>query len=116
MPLIASRLRQRRQTVTLTVKAKTLAAGQHTEATVSGLSAVVATRDPKSGDEIFSDTGDIVVVSDVFWFEPLNGSLPAITSSHVLVDSDGVRYEVVATPQDQAGGGNRLKVMTRRVQ
>ena len=111
--MIGSRLRQRRVTVTIAVYAKTLGSGQHTEATA--LTGLTATHDPKGGDEIAADAGEMVIVSDAFWFEPVSGSLPAITAEHVLVDGGGTRYEVVAAPVDQAGGGNRLKVMCRRV-
>ena len=116
MPLIGSRLRQRRVTKTMTVKNKTLASGQYTEGNL--ITNLSVTHDPKGGDEVISEGGDVVVASDVFWAEPatIGGSLPAITESNVLVDdSTSVRYEVIAATVDQAGGGNRLKVMTRRV-
>lgn len=113
--MIKSRLRMRRVTKTVSVKEKTLASGQYSEADGSGLTGLTATWEPISGDEELTEAGKIVIPTDVFWFEPaVGGSLPAITENHVLV-AGGVRYEVVMRPENQAGGGNRLKVMTRRV-
>lgn len=113
--MIGSRLRQRRTTKTITVKSKTLSAGQYSES--NALTGLTATHDPGGGDEQIAPEGEFVVVTDVFWFEPTTpgGSLPGITAAHVLVDENSVRYEVVANTIDQANGGSRLKVMTRRV-
>ena len=110
-----SRLRERRVTLTIDVKVKTLSAGQNTEATVSGLGALTATREQRDAFEITNDTGAIVIVSDVFWFEQLSdGTLPAIEEKHVLIDGSSIRYEVLNVA-NQGGEGNRLRVMTRRL-
>lgn len=111
--MIKSRLRDRRQTKTITVKAKTFASGQYTEATL--YSGLIATYEQRQAVETATDGGAVVVVTDVFYFEPVTtGTLPAIEEKHVLIDSGSVRYEVVSVA-DQGGGGNRLEVITRRL-
>lgn len=113
--MIASRLRQRRQTLTITVKVKALpASGQHSES--NALTGLTATREQIGAEEVATVGGAIVPVTDVFWFEKSKSSdsLPAIEEEHVLVDSDSVRYEVIQVA-DQGGEGNRLKVMTKRL-
>jgi hypothetical protein len=113
--MIKSRLQSRRVAVTVAVKVKTLTSGQYSEANVSGLSSVTATKEPRDAFEFTSDGGTIVTVTDVFWFEAVAGaSLPAIEEKHVLVDSSSIRYEVVNV-SDQGGEGDRLRVMTRRL-
>ena len=113
--MIKSRLRRRRTSKTFEVKVKTLASGQHTEANVAGLSAIVGTREERDAVEVANDAGAIVGVTDVFWFEPKAGdSIPAIEEKHVLIDGDSVRYEVLQVI-NQAGQDNRLRVLTRRV-
>lgn len=116
-----SRLRRRRNTLTVAVKLKSLSGGQHSEANVTGLEALTATRSQgstgsqSSARETVTETGAIVIVTDIFFFEQLStGALPAITEKHVLVDGSGVRYEVLSV-SDQGGEGNRLRVMTRRL-
>ncbi len=110
-----SRIRERRQTLTIDVKVKTLSSGQNTEATVSGLGSLTATREQRDAFELTTDAGATVIISDVFWFEQLsNGTLPAIEEKHVLVDGSSVRYEVL-NGADMGGEGNRLRVMTRRL-
>lgn len=113
--MIKSRLRLRRETKTVSVKVKTKTAGQakHTES--NAYTSLVATHEPRQAEEMATDSGALVVVTDVFWFEAAAGeSLPAIEEKHVLVDAASVRYEVVSVA-DQGGGGDRLKVMTRRL-
>ena len=113
--MIKSRLAQRRITKTITVKVKTLASGQYTEATVSGMAALVAQREQAEATEYMTDAGAMVDVTDVFWFEVAAGvTLPAIEEKHVLIDGDSVRYEAVSVT-DQGGEGEVLKVMVRRL-
>lgn len=108
--MIASRLRDRRVQMTVSVKLKTLTAGQHVESNLA--SGLIATHEQPNAFEIISEAGMIVPVTDVFWFEPVSGTLPAITEKHVVVDASSNRYEVVMV-QRQAGEANRLKVMTK---
>lgn len=113
--MIGSRLRERRNTKTMTVKVKTIASGKHTEANVSGLSSLTATWEPLSPEETVTEGGSVVIVTERFWFDKLSdGTLPAIEEKHVLVDSSSVRYEVVRV-KNQGGQGERLEVTTRRV-
>ena len=113
--MIKSRLRQRRKTKTVAVKVKTLASGQYSETTVSGMANLVATHEEREAQEIDGDGGALVVVTDVFWFEVAAGeTLPAIEEKYVLVDSDSQRYEVMQVI-DQGGMDDRLRVMTRRL-
>lgn len=115
--MIKSRLRLRRNTVTVAVKVKSLTAGAapYTEANVAGLSAVTCTREETDAFEVESDAGMIVTVTDVFWFEALAGaSLPVIDERHVLVDTSSVRYEVLQIIA-QGGEQDRLMVRTRRL-
>jgi len=113
--VIKSRLQERRTQLTITVKVKTLSSGQYSEATVSGMSALTATREQRDAFEITDDAGTQVLVSDVFWFEAIAGaSLPAIEEQHVLIDASSVRYEVLSVA-DQGGDGDRLRVMTKRL-
>ncbi len=112
--MLASRLRSRRPAKTITVKAKTLTGGQHVEATVSGLSALTATYEQRAAVEVATDGGAVVVVTDVFYFEPLSdGTLPGIEEKHVLVDTGGQRYEaMVVKPMAML---KRLMVMCRKL-
>lgn len=108
-----SRLRDRRTQKTITVKVKTFAGGQHTEATL--YSGLIATYEQRQSVEVSGEAGGMVVVTDVLFFEPVTtGSLPSIEEKHVLVDSGGVRYEAVSVA-DQGGNGNRLEVVVRRL-
>lgn len=107
---IDSRLRRRRVKVIVAVKLKTLTAGQNVESNL--YTGLVATHEQPDASEMFTDAGALVVVTDVFWFEAIGWALPAITEKHTIVDASNNRYEVVMV-QNQAGEGNRLKVMTR---
>jgi len=108
--MIASRLRERRVQLGVSVKLKTLTAGQHVESNLA--TGLIATHEQPDASEMFTDAGALVIVTDVFWLERVNGTLPAITEKHVIVDASSNRYEVVMV-QNQGGEGNRLKVMTR---
>lgn len=108
--MIGSRLRERRRQLTVSVKLKTLTAGQNVESSL--YTGLTATHEQPDAFEAFTDGGALVVVTDVFWFAPVSGSLPAITEKHVIIDASSNRYEVVMV-QDQAGEGDRLKVTTR---
>lgn len=108
--MIGSRLRERRLQLTVSVKLKTLTSGQMVES--SAFTGLIATHEQPDANEFVTDAGAVVVVTDVFWFEPVAGVLPAITEKHVIVDASSNRYEVVMV-QNQAGEGNRIKVMTR---
>lgn len=115
--MIKSRLQVRRNTLSVTVKEKTLTSGQYVESTVTGLADLEPTYEQRNAtEENNADSGGMVNVLDVFWFEPLRTTceLPAIQEDHVLVDSDSVRYEVIEV-SNEGGGGNRLKVSCRRL-
>ena len=113
--MIKSRLRDRRVKLTIDVKEKTLVSGQYSESTVSGLGALVATREQAESTELVTDAGALVNISDTLWFEAIAGNdLPAIEEKHVLVDGDSVRYEAVSV-QNMGGEQDRLKVMCRRL-
>lgn len=96
--------------MTCSVKLKTLTAGQNVETSLT--TGLIATHEQPDASELFTDAGALVVVTDVFWFEPVSGTLPAITEKHTVIDASNNRYEVVMV-QNQGGEGNRLKVMTR---
>lgn len=108
--MIGSRIHERRVQMTCSVKLKTLTAGQNVETNLT--TGLIATREQPDASELFTDAGALVVVTDVFWFEPVSGTLPAITEKHTVIDASNNRYEVVMV-QNQGGEGNRLKVMTR---
>jgi len=111
--MIKSRLRDRREKLTITVKEKTLANGQHTASDF--LTGLTATREQDFASEQYTVAGALVPVTDIFWFEALAGaSLPAIEEKHVLVDGSSIRYEVL---QVTAMGGeqDRLRVVTKRL-
>lgn len=112
--MIKSRLRVRRPTMTVSVKQKSgPTSGQYSETTP--LTGLTATHSQPDAKELVNDAGQVVTVTDVFYFEPAAGaSLPAITEQHVIVDSSNVRYEVIMV-QNAGGGGNRLKVLTQRL-
>lgn len=113
--MIRSRLMCRLPTKTVRVKKKTLASGQYTESDVT--TNLTARWEPMPADEQISEAGNIIIVTDVFWFEPDRATcaLPAITENHVLVDQDSNRYDVVSRSVDQAGGGSVLKVTARHI-
>lgn len=111
--MIKSRLRLRRTPVTITVKSKSRSGAVYSES--SAYTNLSATHEQPDAQEQLNDTGMVVVVTDVFWFEAAAGaSLPVITEAHVLVDGSGTRYEVIMA-QDQGGNGSRLKVATKRL-
>lgn len=58
----------------------------------------------------FSDLASRVV--DVFFFEPVSGSLPTIEEKHIII-WDSTRYRVDSAV-NQAGQDNRLRVQTTR--
>jgi hypothetical protein len=110
--MIASRLRERRAQITVSIKAKTLTSGQYVENSLAiGL---IATHTQPNAFEVISEAGIVALVTDIFWFAQIDGSLPAITEKHVIVDASGNRYEIMMV-QNQGGEGNRLKVMTRSI-
>ncbi|GIK36564.1 MAG: hypothetical protein BroJett011_03970 [Chloroflexota bacterium] len=111
--MVKSRLRQRRPQLAVTVKQKSgPTAGKWTESNLyTNLS---ATHEQPEAAEAFGESGVVAVATDVFWFEAAPGSsLPAIAEQHVLVVGS-TRYEVV-NAEDQAGMGQRLRVVTKRV-
>jgi hypothetical protein len=115
--MISSRLQIRRPQKTVNVKIKTKQGnGQYTEANVTGLTNLTPTYEQRNAIEEHTDAGGLVPVVDVFFFEQLitTGVLPAIREQHVIVDSDDVRYEVFEV-SNEGGGGNRLKVTSRRL-
>lgn len=110
--MIGSRLRERRQQVTVTVYSRNSAG---TESAVSGLSSVVVTRTQQSANELVGEFGNIIAdVVDIFWFEKISGTFPTITEKHLIRDASSTRYEIIATV-NQGGESNRLKVITTRV-
>lgn len=112
-----SRLQIRRPQKTVDIKAKTLGAGgQYTEANVTGLTNLTPTYEQRNAIEEHTDAGGLTNVVEVLFFERLltTGILPGIREQHVIVDSDDVRYEVFEV-SNEAGGGNRLKVSSRRL-
>lgn len=109
--LIGSRLLQKKVTVTITVKKKTLASGQYTESNL--LTGLTAMHLPQTATERVDDSGVETILTDVFWFDRASGSLPAIEEDHVLVDGSSNRYEVIGVVS-QGGSDDRLKVMAKR--
>lgn len=76
----------------------------------SSLTAVYEQGTVQEREGAFSDLASRVI--DVFFFEPVNGSLPAIEEKHIIVWSS-TRYRVDSAI-NQAGQGNRLRVQTTR--
>jgi hypothetical protein len=107
--MIGSSLRDMRQRLTVNVYSKAVAPAYAETAVYTGL---IATREQRDAFEQMSDSGAVITVTDVFWFEPVSGVLPSITEGHVMT-TGGSRYEVLQVA-DQGGEGNRLRVMTRR--
>ena len=114
--MIKSRLQIRRNKKTVSVLDRTLSSGKYVESIVGALSNLEATYEQQDAFEVATDGGAVVTVTDVFWFEAKAGEdLPAIEEKHVIREKGTlVRYEVLQV-QDQGGGGNRLRVMTRRL-
>jgi hypothetical protein len=112
--MIKSRLRSRRVPVSVAVYTKALSP-TYAETVVTGMSSLSATHEQRDAIETAADTGAVIVITDVFWFEPEVGSttLPAITEAHLL-KVGSTRYEVIQVA-DQGGNGNRLRVTTRRL-
>lgn len=107
---IGSRLRERRQTMTVTVYSRNSA---NTESAV--YASVTVTHTQQSANELVAEFGNIVAdVVDIFWFEKISGTFPTITEKHLIRDASNVRYEIIATV-NQGGESNRLKVITTRV-
>lgn len=107
--MIGSRIVNRLIKLTVDVKSKTLSGGQFNESNI--YSSLTATTGSPIVLELVTDAGAIVVLATPFWFEPVNGSLPAITEKHVIVNGSN-RYEVIMA-QKQGGQEDMLKVMTR---
>ena len=111
--MISSRLRDRRSTKTIASIALSLSGGQYTEANET--TGLTATHEQQSASLIGVDAGALVTVVDIFWFEPVSGSLPDIEEDNVLTDGDSVRYEVVEVKQLPSTIAPRLRVITRRI-
>lgn len=108
--MIGSSLRGMRNRLTVNVYSRTLSPTYSETIVYTGLT---ATREQRDAYEQMSETGAIITITDVFWFEPVNGVLPVINEGHLLT-CDSVRYEVLQV-MDQGGGNSRLRVMTRRL-
>lgn len=108
--MIGSRVHQRRAQLTVNVYSKTLSPAYAETAVYTGLT---ATREQRDAFEQMTDTGVVILVTDVFWFEPVSGVLPAINEGHVLTISTA-RYEVIQVA-NQGGESHRLRVMTRKI-
>ena len=101
-----SRLRTRRKKRTVNVA---------TRAGVVVVNGLTPTWQPGPNDERITAQGGVKFVTDVFFFEPVNGTLPAINHKHIMTDTDtSFQYEVL-TVADQAGNGTLLMVEATRV-
>jgi len=105
----ASRLRRNRKQHTVNVITKTMSGGYSESNAYTGLT---ATHEQRDAFELMTDTGAVIMVTDVFWFAKTSGTLPTITEEHAI-EVGTVRYEIFQVA-DQGGQGNRLRVMTRR--
>lgn len=107
-----SRIVQRQTKVTVNVILRTLTSGKNVES--NAITALTPTHYQMTAFEVFGDVGAGSEVVDVFWFEPVSGSLPAITEKHIIKNtSTSVRYEVTdVMPQPES---EFLKVVTRRL-
>lgn len=112
--VIKSRVIDCLTTVTVSVKEKTLTSGKHVETNVSGMSSLTATQRRPSAQEIASNAGAIVVSDEIFLFETVSGTLPAILEEYVIVDASSVRYEIKSVRDASAGQGDLLMVVTER--
>lgn len=113
--MIKSRLLDMSTTVTVAVKEKTLASGQHSESNVTGMSALTATKRQPSAQEVASSAGAVVMADEIFLFDAIAGaSLPAIKEEYVLVDTNSLRYEIKSVRDGSAGEGELLIVVTER--
>lgn len=102
-------LSSRRTKSTITVYNRTRSGSQYSDNVIdSGLS---GRKEASFSQEIVTEAGAVVLVSDVFWFDKKSdGTLPAIEEKHILYDGTS-RYEVMMViPRLYA---NKLKVMTR---
>lgn len=107
--MIASRLIQR-DYKTITVKVKTLASGQYTESNL--LTGLLAIHSQQAATEVVAESGVEAILTDIFLFEQVSGSLPAIEEDHILVDSSSNRYEVIGVVSQQ---DDRLQVQTKKI-
>jgi len=109
--MIGSRLRNRRNTRTVDIITKSLSPYAETNA-YTGLTATYEQRD---AFELMTEAGAVIMVTDIFWLAPATpgASLPTITEGQVIYDGS-TRYEIIQV-QEQGGGGQRLRAMTRRM-
>lgn len=106
-----SRIAERQTKKTVDVVLRTLTAGKNVESDT--ISSLTPTHYQMTAFEVFGDVGAGTEIVDVFWFEPVSGSLPAITEKHIIEESTGTRYEVTdVMPQPE---NEWLKVVTRRL-
>lgn len=76
----------------------------------SGITAVYEQATVTEGGGAFAELASRVV--DVFFFEPISGTLPTIVEKHIIV-WNSTRYRVEHAV-NQAGQDNRLRVQTTR--
>ncbi len=105
-----SRLHRRKTQYTINVIQRTRSNAVHTESNL--YTGLTATRNVIDAKEIMTDAGAIVTVNNEFWFNPIDGVLPAIEEKHVL-SIGGVRYEVMMV--NSLDYMSRLQVQTRRL-
>ena len=109
-----SRLTERQQTMTITVKKRSSAGVE--SAVSAALTSISVTHHQKSVTEFNAEFGEFVSrIIDIFWFYPISGSLPAITEQHVIYQDGNTttQYEVISAV-DQGGQGEVLMVTTER--
>lgn len=104
-----SRMGALRENSTVTVYTQTRTSSQYADSVVD--TGLFARKEDSFTQELVTDAGLIVVISQVFWFDRKDdGTFPAIEEKHVLYDGTD-RFEVMQVIQRRLT--NRLKVMTR---
>lgn len=109
-----SRLSDRSKTKTITVYQRS-SVGVET-AVSTDLTNITVTHHQKTVREFVADFGQFVSrVIDIFWFYPIDGSLPAITEKYLIYeDGDTTNKYEVTSAVDQGGQGEVLMVETDR--
>lgn len=107
-----SRLRRRRRGKdaenTVTIYTKSVSGGYSETAAYTDIN---ATREEIDGYALETDTGVVVLNVVVFWLEPVNGVLPTVNESQVLV-YNSTRYDILQVKTLHFA--ERVKVVTRR--
>lgn len=110
--VLKSRLARRMTPATVNVVEKGVSGSSVTETTIyDDIEAAYIQKVVKEGTDGFGGVSSRV--ADLFYFERINGALPAIEEKHII-QWNGIDYEITQA-LNLGGLGERLEVVTERI-